>query len=111
MLLKKLHNTSHPEHHYKNRSTSSEYPSEILAQHSHGVTDEMGADANSRAVNGDGTHATAERRPRLAFWTDLNDRLRDIQVTTALADIVGKQKSMLDEKGLIGQETDDSSND
>lgn len=85
MLLKDLHNTSHPAHHYKNRSSSPDYPSQIVPQHEHGGTDEMGANTTTRAANGDGTHATEEGRPRLAFWTDLDNKLRDIQIATALS--------------------------
>lgn len=86
ILLKNLHNTSHSHHHYMNRSSSPDHPSEILSQHSHGNLEEMGADGSTRAKNGDGTHISEEERPRLAFWTNLESRLKDIQVTAGLPD-------------------------
>lgn len=92
LLLQALHNKSHPDHHYKNRSSSPEHPSEILARHEHGTTDELGADGGTRAANGDGTHMRAEEVPRLAFWSDLDERLRDIQVATGLPSGKGAEK-------------------
>lgn len=67
LLLQALHNKTHPNHRYKNRSSSPEHPSEISARHAHGTTDEMGADGDTRAATGDGTHMRAVEVPRLAF--------------------------------------------
>jgi hypothetical protein len=100
LLLQELHNTSHPDHHYKDRSSSPDYPREIAAQHAHGGTDEWGANATTRAKNGDGTHAHEEARPRLAFWGGLESRLKSIQITTALSDV---------QKNTMAENFDDSS--
>lgn len=53
----------------------------------------MGADAYTRAANGDGTHSKAEEIPRLAFWSDFDRRLKDIQIATATLAVKDGQKA------------------
>ena len=75
-LLSQQHALTHGEHHYKDRSSEPDGPTELDALHEHGHRDEMGG------PDTDDTDARTPKQRRLAFHEDVQRRLRHLNSAT-----------------------------
>lgn len=77
--LSNLHNDSHAQHRYTNRSDEASGPNELDPHHHHGSSE-------GSVWQKDKDPQAEIATPRLAFWSDVEKRLRDLEVTKVAVD-------------------------